>query len=126
MRRFALALLLLPALAVHAQGQAAAQRRLNVLLIISDDLRPDLGCYGHDTVKSPNIDLLASRGVRFERAYCQYPVCNPSRVSFLTGLRPDTTRILDNSTQFRRNLPDVVTLPQLFRDNGYRTASLGK
>jgi uncharacterized sulfatase len=96
------------------------------LLIIADDLRPELGCYGAEHVRTPNIDRFAGRGVRFERAYCQYPVCNPSRVSFLTGLRPDDTGVLGNNVNFRTKLPDVVTLPQHFRAHGYFTASLGK
>jgi iduronate 2-sulfatase len=101
-------------------------KRMNVLFIISDDLNCDLGCYGHKTVKSPNIDRLAATSVRFDRAYVQYTVCNPSRTSFLTGLRPTTTKIMDNGTHFRKLQPETVTLPQLFRKNGYQTIGLGK
>jgi uncharacterized sulfatase len=107
-------------------GQADDTPRPNVLFIIADDLNCDLGCYGHKTAQTPNLDRLAASGVRFERGYVQYTVCNPSRTSFLTGLRPTTTKIVDNSVHFRKILPDVVTLPQFFRKNGYQTLGLGK
>jgi len=80
----------------------------NVLLLICDDLNCDLGAYGHPLVKSPNIDRLAARGVRFDRAYCQYPLCGPSRASFMTGLYPDQTLIHRNAIFLRETLPNVA------------------
>ena len=104
----------------------AADSRPNILLIAVDDLRDTLGCYGNAMVKTPHIDRLAARGVRFERAYVQYPVCNASRTSFLTGLRPDQTGVTDNATLMRDKLPDVVTFPQLLKEHGWHSAAFGK
>src|SRR6478672_2146007 len=110
----------------YAASGADAPRKPNVLFIVSDDLNTDLGCYGHPLVKSPNIDRLAARGVRFERAYCQYALCAPSRWSFLSGLRVETTGIFEFQTLLRDKMPKVVFLPQLFRENGWFTAGMGK
>ena len=111
---------LLPKRHVEAAGQ------YNVLFIIVDDLRPLLGCYGHPEIHTPHIDRLAERSTLFNRAYCQFPVCNPSRASILTGLRPTTSGVQDNYTNFRRTVPDAVTLPQHFKAHGYHTRSIGK
>lgn len=105
----------------------AAEGKLNVLFIVADDLNCSLGCYGDQVTLSPNLDRLATRGVRFDRAYCNYPVCNASRTSFLSGRRPETTKVLGNGTEPRTALgPDFKFLPEYFHEHGYFTAGIGK
>jgi arylsulfatase A-like enzyme len=104
----------------------AAEPRPNVLFIAVDDLRASLGCYEDTLVKSPNIDRFATTARRFDHAYTQQAVCGPSRTSMLTGRLPDNTRVWHNRNLFRETQPDLVTLPQLFRNHGYHSASLGK
>jgi arylsulfatase A-like enzyme len=104
----------------------ATELRSNVLFIAVDDLRPELGCYGALHIDSPNIDALAASGRLFRRAYCQQAVCNPSRTSLMTGLRPDSIGVTGNHAHFRTEHPDVVTLPQHFKNHGYHAAAIGK
>lgn len=125
MRSSAFPFLFLACVAMWVEAIPAAERP-NVLLICVDDLKPALGCYGDKVAKSPNIDRLAARGVLFERAYCNQAVCSPSRNALLTGLRSQTLGIYDLGTNFRQARPDAVTLPQAFKQHGYRTEGLGK
>lgn len=121
-----LSLLAFLTLAFVASAQNKPSEKFNVLFIAVDDLRPELGCYGVSGVKSPNIDALAKSGLLFNRAYCQQAVCSPSRTSLLTGRRPDTTKVYNLEDHFRQTLPNVVTLPQHFKNNGYFAQSIGK
>jgi len=112
-----------------AQVPAAkkAKRPLNVLFFMSDDMRTELGCYASRfNARTPNIDKLASQGVRFDRNYCQFPLCNPSRSSLFTGHPPHTTNVLGNSDSVTKLHPEFTTLPRLFRENGYTTLRSGK
>ncbi len=111
---------LLPKLRVEADNQ------YNVVFIAIDDLRPLLGCYSYPEMHTPSIDTLAERSTLFNRAYCQFPVCNPSRASVLTGLRPDTIGVHNNTANFRNTVPEAMTLPQHFKAHGYHTRSVGK
>ena len=104
----------------------SASPKLNVLFIAVDDLRPEMGCYGNQVIKTPNLNRLAASGMVFNHAYCQQAVCSPSRSSLMTGRRPDATRVWDLETHFRVALPNAITLPQHFKANGYYCAALSK
>ncbi len=125
---------LAPAMAQNAATQTgkapavrARKKPLNVLFFMSDDMRPELACYGSRFQShSPNLDRLAAQGVRFDRNFCQFPLCNPSRSSMFSGRPPHTTRVLGNSDSVRKLHPEWTTLPQLFRENGYTTLRAGK
>ncbi|MCB1122808.1 MAG: sulfatase, partial [Verrucomicrobiae bacterium] len=132
MRRFgtAWAVCISFAVAWSARIAEAQVERPNILFIVVDDLNTTIGCYGGD-ILSPNIDALATRGLLFERAYCQEAVCAPSRISVLSGLRPDVKaerigRGSGGGNKLRSTRPGTVTLPELFQKNGYHTVSLGK
>lgn len=113
-------------LLISCGDKQTVQPRPNVLFITIDDLRPELGIYGNNEIRTPNFDLLANQGVVFQKAFCQVAVCAPSRASLMTGLRPDSSRVWVLGDSFRKNLPDVVTIPQHFKKFGYHTVSMGK
>jgi len=118
--------MLLLALPAGLRAADANPKRPNILFIASDDMRPQLGCYGDPSVKSPNLDRLAARGMVFRRAFCQQALCSPSRISLLSGRHPWTTKIYQIGPPLRSTMPDIVTLPQLFKNHGWFTRSLGK
>jgi iduronate 2-sulfatase len=104
----------------------AARKKPNVLFVISDDLSSRIQPTGYEGVMTPVLDRLAKDATTFQRAYCQYPVCGPSRASFLSGLYPQTTGVLDNTVKIADTLPSATSMPKVFRQAGYWTASVGK
>ncbi len=118
--------LIAPAVSAQRKLNSPKNKKYNVLFIASDDLRPEIRAYGNRVIQTPNIDRIASRGTKFNRAYAQYPLCNPSRTSLLTGKYPTQTKIYNSNDYFRRQFPDWVTLPQYFKNNGYATLRSGK
>lgn len=127
LRLFALSAVLLIGVFGHAAPEeAVAKEKYNVLFIAADDLRMNLGCYGDEVAVTPHLDRLAGRAMVFERAYCQFPSCNASRSSVITGMRPDSISVWRLNDHFRKTAPDVITLPQHFKSNGYHTESIGK
>ena len=116
----------MPSCVFAAKSSAAGEKRPNVLFIAVDDLRPQLGCYGHKQMLSPNIDRLGAEGVVFLRSYCQVPVCGASRASLMTGVRPTANRFLGYNTWAQKDLPGALSVAKHFRNNGYHTISNGK
>ena len=120
------ALLLAPLPVLRAADASPLAAKTNVLLIMADDLRDFGGAFAKEFVKTPNLDRLRARGTTFQRAYVQYPVCNPSRSSMMAGLRAEQTGIVGNDVPLRQAMPDVITLPQLCRDAGWQSHAFGK
>tara|TARA_R110000850_G_scaffold232586_2_gene357262 strand:+ start:1081 stop:2697 length:1617 start_codon:yes stop_codon:yes gene_type:complete len=125
MKRLLLFLILFFAVSAPLERADSAEKP-NILFIAIDDLRPELGCYGSPIAKSPNLDKLAAEGLLFNRAYCQQAICSPSRASLMTGVRPDTIGVVENTAYFRELNPDIVTLPQHLIANGYEAVHCGK
>lgn len=126
MKRLPILLVLVLLTAVFSSASAAAPARQNVLFLISDDLANLLAVSGDPLARTPNLDKLAARGVRFDLAYCTFPLCGPSRNSMLTGLYPNSSGVHTNGTMFRQTIPAHISLPQAFRHEGYLAARLGK
>lgn len=111
---------------LHAANASPPSAKPNVLLIMADDLRDFGGAFTHEVVKTPNLDRLRARGTTFDRAYAQYPVCNPSRCSLMTGVRAEQTGVVDNKVSLRQAMPDVITMPQLCKEAGWQSHAFGK
>jgi len=126
MKQLVLLISVLAQILLSLSQLSAQEKRMNVLFIAVDDLKPILGCYGDNLVKTPNIDRLAARGTVFMQNYCQQAVCGPTRASLMTGMRPDYTRVWDLKTKMRDVNPDIVSLPQYFAAKGYSTQGIGK
>lgn len=122
----AMPMLLIPSHGKSHEKDIKSDKPYNILFFFADDMRPTIGAYGDPYAVTPNLDALADTGTLFSNAYCQQALSNPSRASLLTGLRPDQTGANRLETHFRDSLSDIVTLPQLFRENGYYTVSIGK
>lgn len=122
--------MLLLVISCKTQGESTPREinntKPNIVFIAVDDLRPELGCYDSEIAITPNIDKLASNGITFNKAYCQEAICSPSRASLMTGARPETINVIENFTYFREANPDIITLPQHFKNNGYETVHTGK
>ncbi|MBA7515671.1 Ulvan-active sulfatase [subsurface metagenome] len=123
---FFISALMITALPACTDAKKSEQKRPNVIFISFDDLRPELGCFGNEEIKTPNLDKFADAGVAFLNTYCQVAVCQPSRASYLTGLRPDSVRSWHLGDHHRGAHPDIKTMPQYFHDFGYYTVSIGK
>lgn len=121
-----LVIIFLSSIGISSYSQDISHRKQNVLFIACDDLRPLLESYGCDYIRTPNIDKLSGEGTIFLKNYCQFPLCGPSRASILTGMRPDEIQIWGNSKKIRDVNPEIITLPQYFKQNGYYTVGYGK
>ncbi|MDA3822014.1 MAG: sulfatase [Bacteroidales bacterium] len=121
-----LALLVASGCVSNQKENTASSEKPNFLIFFIDDLRPELGCYGETHIQSPNIDQIAQEGLKFNRAYCNVPVCGASRASLLTGVRPGPQRFVGYNTRADEDLPGHISMPAYFKDNGYYTTSYGK
>ncbi|MBD0403872.1 sulfatase [Flammeovirga sp. EKP202] len=121
-----LCFLMICASCTSINNKQKTKKKPNILFIAIDDLRPELGSYDNSIAVTPHLDQLSAQGMQFNRAYCQQAICSPSRASAMTGARPETINVIENYTYFRDENPDIITLPQHFKENGYETMNCGK